>query len=154
MTHRCSSQARHSSGTPEARRIVGKTARCLAAVEYGQQKAMLDDLLRKAGEDVYVARHTLMQRPDGSFWSWAPWVRQVTNGLLPRADVLAFGDNDHPDAQFTVTWEDAFRLAGDALQEEADYDPPRWRHRGWPDNDTLAMLRANAGPLPPAGWSP
>jgi hypothetical protein len=47
--------------------------------------------------------------------------------------VVAFGDNDHPDARFTVPWEDAFRLAGDALQEEADYDPPRWRHRGWPD---------------------
>ena len=92
-----------------------------------------------------------MQRPDGSLWSWARWVRQVTNGLLPRADLVALGDNDHPDARFTVTWQDAFRLAGDALQEDADYDPPRWRHRGWPDNDTLALLRANAVPLPPPG---
>jgi hypothetical protein len=134
-----------------ARPIAGKTARYLAAVEYGQQKAMLDDCLRKAGKDVYVARHTLMQRTDGSFWSWAPWVKQVTNGLLPRADLVAFGDNDHPDAQFTVKWQDTFRLAGHALQEDADYDPPRWRHRGWPDNDTLALLRANAVPLPPPG---
>jgi hypothetical protein len=134
-----------------ARPIAGKTARYLAAVEYGQQKAMLDDCLRKAGKDVYVARHTLMQRTDGSFWSWAPWVKQVTNGLLPRADLVAFGDNDHPDAQVTVKWQDTFRLAGHALQEDADYDPPRWRHRGWPDNDTLALLRANAVPLPPPG---
>ncbi len=134
-----------------ARPIVDKTARHLAAVEYGQQKAMLDYVLLNAGEDVYVATHTVMQRPDGSFWSWAPWVKQVTSGLLPRADVIAFGDNDQPYAQFTVTWEDAFRLAGHALQEEADYDPPRWRHRGWPDDDTLALLRANAVPLPPPG---
>ena len=111
------------------RAVVDKNACNLAAVEYGQQKPMLDDLLRKSGEDV----------------------RQVTSGLLPRADVVAFGDNDHPDAQFTVTWEDASRLAGDALQEEADYDPPRWRHRGWPDSDTLALLRANAVQLPPPG---
>jgi hypothetical protein len=134
-----------------ARPIAGKTARYLAAVEYGQQKAMLDDLLRTAGEDVYVAGHTLMERPDGSLWSWAPWVKQVTNGLLPRADLVAFGDNDHPDAHFTVTWDDALRLAGHALHEEADHDPPRWRHRGWPDNDTLALLRAHAVPLPPSG---
>jgi hypothetical protein len=112
---------------------------------------MLDELLLKAGEDVYVARHTLMQREDGALWSWAPWVRQVTNGLLPRADVLTFVDNDHPDAQFAVMWDDAFGLAGDALKEEAEYDPPRWRHRGWPDDNTLASLRANAVPLPPPG---
>jgi hypothetical protein len=134
-----------------ARPIVDKAARYFAAVEYGQQKAMLDDLLGKAGEDVYVAKHTLMQRPDGSSWSWTIWVKQVTNGLLPHADVLAFADNDHPDARFAVSWDDAFRVAGSVLHEEAGYDPPRWRHRGWPDESTLALLRAAAVPLPPPG---
>ena len=132
-----------------ARPIVDKTARYLAAVEYGQQKTMLDQRHEKAREDVYVGKHTLMQRPDGSLWSWTPWVKQVTNGLLPRADVINFVDNDHTDAQFTVTWDDAFRLAGDALQEDARYDPPRWRHRGWPADNTLVLLRANAVSLPP-----
>ena len=37
----------------------------------------------------------------------------------------------------------------DPLSEEAGYDPPRWRHRGWPDDRTLALLRADAVPLPP-----
>lgn len=134
-----------------ARPIAGKTARYLAAIEYGEQKAMLDNLSLKAGEDVFVARHTLMQRPDGTFWSWATWVKQVTNGLLPRADVLNLVDNDHPAAQFAVTWDDAFRLAGHALREEPEHDPPRWRHHGWPDKDTLASLRAHAVPLPPPG---
>ena len=129
--------------------IVDKTAYYLAAVEYSQQKATLDDRLPKAGEDVHVAKYTLMQRPDGSLWSWASWVRQVTNGLLPRADVLAFGDTENPGAQLAVRWDDVLRLAGDALPEEAGYDPPRWRHRGWPDGDTMASLRADAVPLPP-----
>jgi hypothetical protein len=132
-----------------ARPIVDEAACYLAAVEYGQQTAMLDDHLAKAGEDVYVAKHALMQRADGSFWSWTSWVRQVTNGLLPRVDVLVFGDNEDPDARFAVRWDDAFRLAGDALQEEAGYDPPRWRHRGWPDDSALVFLRANPVPLPP-----
>ncbi len=129
--------------------IVDKTARYLAAVEYGEQMAILDDLLVKAGEDLHVAKYTLMQRPDGSVWSWATWVKQVTNGLLPRADVLTFRDNENPEVDFAVRWEDALRVGGGALQEEADYDPPRWRHRGWPDSGTLALLRTHAVPLPP-----
>lgn len=132
-----------------ARPLVDKTARYLAAIEYGQQQAALDDQLTKAGEDVHVAKHALMQRPDGPMWSWASWVRPVTNGLLPRADVLMLVDPDHPDGQFAVRWDDALRLAGDALREEAAYDPPRWRYHGWPDDRTLASLRANAVPLPP-----
>jgi hypothetical protein len=132
-----------------ARPIVDKATRYLAAVEYGQQKDMLDHVQAEEGEDVYVAKHTLMQRPDGSSWSFAPWVRQVTNGLLPRADILAFTDNQAPDAQFAVRWDDALRVAGHVLHEEPSYDPPRWRHHGWPDDSTLALLRANAAPLPP-----
>jgi hypothetical protein len=133
-----------------ARPIVDKTTRYLAATEYGLQKTRLDDQLAWTGQDVYVGKHTLMRRPDGTFWSWTPWVRQVTNGLLPQADVISFVDNDHTDTQFAVTWQDALRLAGSALHEDAKYDPPRWNHHGWPDPGTLALLRASAVPLPPA----
>lgn len=129
--------------------IVDKAARYLAAAEYGHQKAKLDDLLPNGGEDVYVGKHTLMERPDGSWWSWTPWVRQVTDGLLPKADVLILGDTDHSGTQFAVTWDDALRMAGDALREEAEYDPPRWRHHGWPDDTVVALLRECAVPLPP-----
>lgn len=132
-----------------ARPLADRAARYLAAAEYAHQQARLDDVLQKAGEDAYVARHTLMERPDGSLWSWVPWVRQVTNGLLPRADVLVLGDNDDPGTRFAVPWDDALRIAGDALCEEAACDPPRWRHHGWPDDDTMALLKASAGPLPP-----
>jgi hypothetical protein len=58
-----------------ARPIADKTARYLAAAEYSQQKAMVDNHLAKGGQDVYVAKHMLMQRPDGSMLSSAPWVR-------------------------------------------------------------------------------
>jgi hypothetical protein len=132
-----------------ARPMTDKAARYLAAVEYAQQKGILDDRQVKAGEDVYVAKYTLMQRPDGSTWSWAPWVKQVTDGLLPRADVLALRDNKDPAPYFAVRWDDALRVAGHALHEEPSYDPPRWRHRGWPDDSTLALLKATAVPLPP-----
>jgi hypothetical protein len=133
-----------------ARPIVHKTARYLAAIEYGEQKTLLEDLLGKAGQDVYIGAHKLMQRRDGSLWSWTAWVRQVTDGLLPRADVLSVIDNDDPEALFAVPWDVAIGLAGGALHEDAAYDPPRWRHHGWPDDSTLALLRANAVPMPPS----
>ena len=63
--------------------------------------------------------------------------------------MLAFRDNEDPGTQFAVWWDDALQAAGHLLQEEPGYDPPRWRHRGWPDDSTLAPLRANAVPLPP-----
>jgi hypothetical protein len=129
-----------------ARPVVEKTACYLAAVEYGQQQAMLEKRLAKAGEDAHVAKHTLMQGPDGHLWSYATWVKQVTNGLLPRADVLMLVDTDHSGGSINVRFDDALRLASDALHEEAGHDPPRWRHRGWPDDNTLALLRANAVP--------
>jgi len=129
-----------------ARPVVDKTACYLAAAEYGQQQAMLDKHLTTTGEDAHVARHTLVQSPDGRLRSYATWVKQVTNGLLPRADVLMLVDNDHPGALINVRFDDALRLASDALHEEAGYDPPRWRHHGWPDDNTLALLRANAVP--------
>lgn len=129
--------------------VAGKAARYLAAAEYGRQKASLDELLAAAGEGGYVARHTLMERPDGSLWSWAPWVRQVADGLLQRADVVVIGDNDQPSARFAVPWEDALRVAGGYLREEPAYDPPLWRYYGWPDEGTLAALRSCAVPLPP-----
>jgi uncharacterized protein YtpQ (UPF0354 family) len=129
-----------------ARPVVDKTACYLAAVEYGQQQAMLDEHLATTGEDAHVAKHTLVQSPDGHLWSYATWVKQVTNGLLPRAHVLMLVDNDHPGASINVRFDDALRLASDALQEEAGYDAPRWRHHGWPADNTLALLRANAVP--------
>jgi hypothetical protein len=63
--------------------------------------------------------------------------------------VLILGDTDQSGTQFAVTWDDAFRVAGEVLHEQAEYDPPLWRHRGWPDDATVALLRASAVPLPP-----
>ena len=137
-------------GAARARPAVARAASFLAAVEYEQQKSLLDELLPQAGEDVYVGTYRLMQQPDGSLWSWTPWVRQVTDGLLPRADVVSFGDNDNPAGGFDVGWDDAVALAGGALAEDPRYDPPRWRHHGWPDDATLARLRARSLSLPPA----
>lgn len=130
--------------------LVEKAQRLLANVEYNQQGAALDERLAKSGQDVYVASHSLVGLPDGSVWSWAVWVKQVTNGLLPQVDVVVMGDNDHKDDRFGVAWADAISLAADWLVLEAEYDPPRWRYRAWPPAATVAALRSVAVPFPSA----
>jgi len=132
-----------------ARLAVDKAGHFLALVEYGHQQARLNALFISSREDVYAGKYMLVGRPDGSVWSWAAWSRQVTNGLLPHVDVLVLGDNDDPNSRFAVRWDDAIRLAAPALQPETVFDPPLWRYRGWPNNDTLAKLKDAAVPLPP-----
>lgn len=119
----------------------------LAAVEYDRQKDRLDV---EGDTNAYVAMLQVRQRPDGPIEGWAVWNRQVDNGLLPRADMIMFIDNenDSSDGMFAVRWDDALRLAAHALSEDPDYDPPRWRYHGWPDANTLAELRAHATPIP------
>lgn len=132
-----------------ARRQVEKAQHFLANVEYNSQGSVLDERLAKAGEDVYVASYSLGGLSDGSVWSWALWVKQVTNGLLPQVDVVVMGDNDHKDDRFAVKWADAIRLAADSLVLESAFDPPRWRYRAWPPAATVAALRSVAVPFPP-----
>lgn len=112
----------------------------LAATEYGFQRNVLDDLFQKAGEDVFVAKLSLMEREDGSVWSWAAWVKQVTDGALPLADFLCLGDTE-AGTSFWVRWEDAVDIAGPDLREEHGCYPPRWRVTGWPTGGAVAELQ-------------
>ncbi len=132
-----------------ARKLVDKAKHVLANVEYGLQKARLTEFYAKAGQDVFVASYSLVQRPDGSVWSWAAWSKQVTAGLLPEVDVLLLVDNANREGAFAVRWQDAVALAGRSLKQDAAADPPRWRHTGWPDTSTLTALQQAAIPFPP-----
>jgi uncharacterized protein YtpQ (UPF0354 family) len=132
-----------------AARIVDRAEHVLAAVEYGFQQRALLDLFSKLGEDVFVARYSLMEHPDGSVWSWSAWVRQVTDGLVPETDYLLLGDNEDKSANLCLRWSDAVALSGEALKREEGYDPPLWRHHGWPEADTLSRLRERATSFPP-----
>jgi hypothetical protein len=84
---------------PPAWPIVDKAARYLAASEYAHQKAFLDDVLTKAGQDVCVCEHTLMPRPDGTYWSWTTWIRH------PAATVTSSPES--PPCVITILWSSA-----------------------------------------------
>ncbi|MBO0728194.1 MAG: hypothetical protein J2P57_02975 [Acidimicrobiaceae bacterium] len=124
--------------------LIQHAERLLALVEYERQKDVLQGLSDKTGEDVFVGGYVLMERPDGSVWSWTGWSSRVTNGLMPQADYICAGTDEQAADMFFVPWKSAMAIAGEYLVREPGYDPPRWRYRGWPDATTMNLLRKQA----------
>lgn len=116
-------------------------AALLAASEYGDQTASLQNALTDAGEDIFVAAVTAARDPQGNAFTFAVWPQEVTDELLPRVDRVAFMSGD--DDMFLVPWDDVVTLTGGHM-EPGSWDPPRWRVRGWPAPDVVERLRSRA----------
>lgn len=131
------------AGHPAAH-LVHHTQSLLAQVEYEQQKNVLQGVLEEAGEDVFVGGYQLMQRTDGTVWSWSAWPHRVTNGLIPHTDYIVIEDSDDDSSHIIVAWDDVIRIAGASLRAETGHDPPRWRYHGPPDETAMTTLRNQA----------
>jgi hypothetical protein len=113
-----------------------------AKFEYDTQKAHLD---KQLGEDVFVASFVGLQDKDGLAFSYSTWSKGVPT-LLPRTDRVALNlapGQKEPDV-IHVRWDALTEVAGSHLVREPGLDPPRWRTNSWPDDTTLAKLRARA----------
>jgi uncharacterized protein YtpQ (UPF0354 family) len=132
-----------------ARARVDRAHGVIGLFEYEQQREVLQASLNSDGQDVFVAQYALVEREDGSVWSWAAWVKQVTAGLVPRVDVLLLGDNDNKGARLVIRWDDAMAFASESLHPEPTYRPQRWLYEGWPSAATLEVLREKEIGFPP-----
>jgi hypothetical protein len=92
-----------SSGHPAAP-PVQRSHRLLDLDEYERQRIVLQQML---GQDVSVASYKLRERADGRAWSWAAWLRDVDDALVPETDRVFLSDTGHNDAAFLVSWADA-----------------------------------------------
>jgi uncharacterized protein YtpQ (UPF0354 family) len=111
--------------------------RTLETYEYREQKNRLEKLFRQAGEDLLVGDYDV--ETEGTARSVTTWP-QSNDALLPYADEIIFPAESGP---FRVAWTSAARLLSDEW-EEAPTTPPRRRTLRWPDEDTLARLRAQS----------
>ena len=111
--------------------------RTLETYEYREQKNRLEKLFRQAGEDLLVGDYDV--ETEGAARSVTTWP-QSNDALLPYADEIIFPAQSGP---FRVSWAAAARLLSDEW-EEAPTTPPRRRTLRWPDEDTLARLRAQS----------
>jgi uncharacterized protein YtpQ (UPF0354 family) len=113
--------------------------RSLETYEYREQKERLEKIFRQAGEDLLVASYSMETNTDGAR-SVTTWPR-TADALLPYTDQIIFPAES---GSFRVSWTHAAELLGDEW-EEAPTTPPRRRTLRWPDEATLARLRAGVG---------
>jgi uncharacterized protein YtpQ (UPF0354 family) len=112
--------------------------RTLETYEYREQKGRLEKLFNQAGDETLLVSDYEVET-DGEPRSVTTWPRSA-DALLPYADEIIFPAETGP---FRVSWANAVQLLGTEW-EEAPTTPPRRRTLRWPDEETLARLRAQS----------
>lgn len=110
--------------------------------DYAQQKQALDSTLEKAGRDVFVATHSLVERKeDNQLISYAVLAKGVYT-WLPKADLVCLLEGETADALF-VSMGDFLACAGSAAKR-LPYVLPRYEVQEFPDPHCMAQLRERA----------
>jgi hypothetical protein len=125
------------SPTHSAAGAVQRSARVLAASEYGAQQNVLREEI-----DDYVASYAVFGTGEGGTFSVASWTRG-THVLLPRVDFVAF--NVTATSTFFVPWDVV--MEADVLTELPEYRPSRFRGEVWPAPAAFGYLRERAVPI-------
>jgi hypothetical protein len=119
----------------------------LALFEYAEQKAILDKIHERDGDDLFVATLNGMMRDDGRPVSWCLWGEGIES-LLPEAEIVfvegGAAESGEERWSLKVPWSVVAEVMGDAWAEEPETHPRRIHPRAWPDAAQLAKLQAAA----------
>jgi hypothetical protein len=119
------------------------TKRQRDAVDYAQQKELLNEVHEVEDIDIFVASYQIYERKGGGAYSACVW----TNGIdssLPLTENIAFLMDTESGDHFMVPWAAAASVVGDMLEQEADLVPVRYRARQFPNAEQVAKLRRSA----------
>jgi hypothetical protein len=105
--------------------------------DYSEQKAGLDSLHEKTGEDIFVASFSARQYIDtGEMVSYCAWSKDVP-ALLPRADQVVFVPHDRDPAM--AAWDRVVDTVGE-LMEPLDMYPARYRVSEFPTDAQMVAM--------------
>ena len=107
--------------------------------QYDQQQQWLDHQNEQAGQDVFVATHSLYERDDDPLlFSVCVWSENVET-WLPEADIVHFygqEEGSEPDVLGALPWDKVTELFGD-LMKPLGMTPERYELSGFPDKAQL-----------------
>lgn len=110
--------------------------------DYAEQEKVLEALLEKRGEDVFIASFSARQKPDdGEVTSFCVWSEGVDT-LLPHTDqVLFFQSQGEDDGEIvaSASWDTVKRVVGSVMEPVEGY-PERWRVRSFPSATELEAM--------------
>jgi hypothetical protein len=126
------------------------------AADYNSQKQLLDQYHQKCGLEIFVAQLMPFRKNDSPImFSFTALASGVTCTLLPCADRLSFvrqivdpktglAEKTPKENIVQAVWADAMDIAGDLFEPVEHVYPPRFRVRGFPDDDNWGRLNAVA----------
>jgi hypothetical protein len=112
-------------------------------MEYNDQKELLDQIHQQAGDDVFVASYSAVQRKDsGRITSYSVWSDGVDT-LLPETDDLVLLRADRAASKVEVAAASSFQrvrdVAGNLMQPLGTY-PERYRVARFPSEQQLTEI--------------
>ncbi|MFG0297964.1 MAG: DUF1444 family protein [Maioricimonas sp. JB045] len=107
--------------------------------EYADQKALLESLYHRDGEDVFVASYSAFQDEEQRYVSYCVWGEGI-DSLLPRADQVMFARRED-ETFIRGNWDFVQQVVGD-LMVPTDAYPQRFRVREFPSEHQLAEIEA------------
>ncbi|GGC54687.1 hypothetical protein GCM10011400_47970 [Paraburkholderia caffeinilytica] len=113
------------------------------ASDYEAQKTRLDQLFQQRKTDIFVAKFTALQAPDGSVHSLCAWTEGVRS-LLPAADkIFLFRPSTNQHVQ--MPWEEVVAACGHLLKP-TDHLPIRYEVDAFPEQAIFETWVAKAEP--------
>ena len=109
---------------------------------YAEQMRLIDELNRKGKVDQFVASVQVMQRKDGSWYSFTSWVEGMGEASLPEAEHVCFGRLDaqyKTDVVGFARWEDVKRVMGQEMEKQGHY-PARYLVKRFPSQGELGAM--------------
>lgn len=105
---------------------------------YAEQKPVLEEALKRRGEDLYVAAYSGIKKNDGQIVSYCVWGEGV-DYLLPVTQKVVLIKRDADKASALAPWDRVMEVVGDLLEMTDEY-PRRYRNLGFPDDEALAAI--------------
>jgi len=133
---------------PELRELWLALRRRRLALDYQQQKTLLDAIHEQQRIDVFVAAYALFNLgATGKPQSTCVWTKGVDT-LLPKVEQVTFLINPESREVITVPWQAALSVMGNVMEEQPELWPKRYRVRSFPDEAQILELRElrQAGP--------
>jgi uncharacterized protein YtpQ (UPF0354 family) len=113
----------------------------MIASEYAEQKALLEAVAERRGDDRFVATFNATRNRDtGVLSSYTTWSQDLPQ-LLPKADRIGFvrSRGGHPESAGFAEWDDVVRVMGWANKPTNDY-PLRYDIQGFPTDEQLSAM--------------
>jgi len=121
----------------------------MRAIDYAEQKRILDTDNKKAGIDQFIPKFGIRERDNGNWFTLSSWTDGVDNALLPESEWVALSrfisEKEGAKLLGFVEFSELKAIAGDLMRPTSHY-PPRYHTTAFPTSEQLAKMNVRPQP--------